>query len=117
MPMASLNVAEWSADQVADWLSGTLSGGERSVCGGHERVSHGCCRRAGPDGGALRAGAARARPGRRQAADAALRRPRVPRHARHRPPGAAAGGRRTSAQLCECPAAVNIAHIDIHCVQ
>lgn len=52
--------------------------------------------RAGPHGGAVRARAPRARPGRRQAAHAALRRPGLPRDAHHRPPGTVARSGRTS---------------------
>lgn len=57
--------------------------------------------RAGAHGGALRARAARARPGRRQAAHAALRRPGLPRDAHHWPPGTLARSRRTSQELCK----------------
>lgn len=74
----------------------------------------GVCR-AGAGRGALRGGAARARAGRRAAADAALRRPRVPRHARHRPPGAAARGRWASAELCKSTPLHNTTiSLDIH---
>lgn len=64
-----------------------MSHGECSVV-----IDCGVMCRAGPLGGAVRAGAPRARARRRQAADAALRRPRVPRRARHRAPGAHPGG-------------------------
>lgn len=48
--------------------------------------------RAGPERGEVRGGTVRTRTGRRQAADAAMRRPRVPRRERHWTSGAAAGG-------------------------
>lgn len=107
--MAGLNVAEWTPDQVADWLEGSSRVRVRGVAMSHGACWAGvrlqgvvsCCR-AGADGRAVRGRTAGARAGRAQAADAALRRPGVPRRARHRTPGAAARSRRSLEELCKC---------------
>lgn len=106
--MAALNVAEWSPEQVADWLTGeraeaAVSHGGEGVC----RVTVCVWCRAGRAGAAVCGGAAGAAAGWAAAAHAALRRPGVPRHRRHRTPGTAARGCRTSPELCEC---------DLHCI-